>query len=252
MKVQARQNTSTHKITSCKVEFQNADYAIFLCRYVLATSVGGTLTGRGGDVIIIDDPLKAQDAHSKKERKSTNDWFSSTLLSRLNDKMTGRIVLVAQRLHVDDLVGNVLPKGHWETLSIPATAEVEERYEISKGLFHTRPAGDILQPEREDRAALEAARQGLGPLNYSAQYQQDPQPAAGNLIKRDWLKFYRDLPLPITQLPQVFSLDPAWTITEHASYSVLTRWALHDGNYYLLEVWRDRLEMPALRKMIRE
>lgn len=239
--------TRLSDIKNTEFEFQTTQGG-----YVLATSVGGTLTGRGGDVIIIDDPLKAQDAHSEKERKSTNDWFSSTLLSRLNDKMTGRIVLVAQRLHVDDLVGNVLPKGHWETLSIPAIAVVEQRYEVSKGAFHTRPAGDVLQPEREDRTALEAARQGLGSLNYSAQYQQDPQPAGGNLIKRDWLKFYNDLPLPIERLPQVFSLDPAWTITEQASYSVLTRWAVHDWHYYLLDVWRDRAEMPALRKMIRE
>lgn len=219
---------------------------------VLATSVSGTLTGRGGDVIIIDDPLKAQDAHSDKERQAVNDWYASTLLSRLNNKKTGRIVLVAQRLHVDDLVGNVQPTGAWTNLIIPAIAEKDETYETAEGEFYTRRQGELLQPEREDMIALEAARRGLGSLNFSAQYQQDPQPPGGNLILREWIQSYKNLPLPIEQLTQVFSLDPAWTTTERASYSVLTRWAIYQGRYYLLEVWRCRVDMPTLKKKIRE
>lgn len=73
-----------------------------------ATSVGGTLTERGGDVIIIDDPLSAADAHSKTSRGRVNSWFSSTLLSRLDTKKTGAIIVIMQRLHPEDLTGHLM------------------------------------------------------------------------------------------------------------------------------------------------
>jgi len=76
----------------------------------MATSVGGVLTGRGADLIVIDDPLKPDEALSETQRKAVNDWYDDTLLSRLNDKANGRIVIIMQRLHQDDLVGHVLKK----------------------------------------------------------------------------------------------------------------------------------------------
>jgi hypothetical protein len=91
--------------------------------YRLATSVGGTLTGRGGDVIIIDDPIKPQDAQSEATRNKTIQWYENTLLSRLDDKVRGAIVLVMQRLHLDDLAGHLLEKGGFEHLCLPAIAE---------------------------------------------------------------------------------------------------------------------------------
>ncbi len=83
----------------------------------LATSVGGVLTGRGADVILIDDPLKPADALSQSRRAAANDWFDSTLYSRLNDKGKGAIVIVMQRLHEDDLAGHVLAQGGWDLVS---------------------------------------------------------------------------------------------------------------------------------------
>jgi hypothetical protein len=76
--------------------------------YRLATSTGGVLTGRGADFILIDDPLKPEEALSKALRLACNEWFLSTLYSRLNDKRSGAIVVIMQRLHEDDLVGHVL------------------------------------------------------------------------------------------------------------------------------------------------
>jgi hypothetical protein len=73
----------------------------------VATSVGGTLTGRGGDLIIIDDPLKPDDAYSDVKRNGANEWFKNTLISRLDDKRTGAILIVMQRVHMDDLTGFV-------------------------------------------------------------------------------------------------------------------------------------------------
>ena len=116
----------------------------------LATSVGGTLTGRGGDLIIIDDPLKPDDAYSETKRNAANEWFKNTLLSRLDDKRTGAIIIVMQRVHMDDLTGFVTSQSdEWEVLNLPAIAEADEVIPISDTKDHCRRVGDALSPERE-------------------------------------------------------------------------------------------------------
>ena len=77
----------------------------------MSTSVGGVLTGRGADIIILDDPLKPDDALSETRRTSVNEWYDNTLLTRLNSKENGVIIIVMQRLHQDDLVGHVIGAG---------------------------------------------------------------------------------------------------------------------------------------------
>src|SRR5947199_7252480 len=91
----------------------------------MATSVDGVLTGRGADLIIIDDPLKPDEALSDATRQRVNEWFSNTLYSRLNSKRTGSIVLIMQRLHEEDLTGYLLGQGGWTHLSLPGIAEVD-------------------------------------------------------------------------------------------------------------------------------
>src|SRR5205807_8848116 len=99
----------------------------------LATSIEGTLTGRGGDIIIIDDPLKPADALSDPKRERVNDWYNNTLLSRLDDKRHGAIVLVMQRLHMYDLTGTLLDvSDEWTVLKFPAIAEEEEKVPIGE------------------------------------------------------------------------------------------------------------------------
>jgi hypothetical protein len=124
----------------------------------MATSVGGVVTGRGGDVLIIDDPLKPEDALSETRRTSVNDWYDNTFLSRLNSKEEGTIIIVMQRLHQDDLVGHVLERGEeWEVLSFPAIAEADERYlvETALGSFvYCRKPGEVLDPKRESLKKL--------------------------------------------------------------------------------------------------
>src|SRR6516162_3244282 len=96
----------------------------------LSTSVGGVLTGRGADYIIIDDPLKPEEALSESQRKAVNGWYDHTLYSRLNNKNTGCIILIMQRLHEDDLVGHVLGTENWKIVRFPAIAEADEIHEI--------------------------------------------------------------------------------------------------------------------------
>src|SRR5208283_408704 len=142
----------------------------------LATSVGGVLTGRGADLILIDDPLKPGDAMSESRRAAANDWFDSTLYSRLNDKRKGAIVIVMQRLHEDDLAGHVLRQGGWEAASFPAIAEEDETPVMEGPLGRTRTfrraAGQALNEEREPLATLAEIRATIGEYNFAAQYQQ--------------------------------------------------------------------------------
>ena len=128
-----------------------------------ATSVGGTLTGLGADIILIDDPLKPGDARGAA-RKSANDWLDNTLLSRLNNKKEGAIVIIMQRLHLDDTVGHVLQHGGWDVVTLPAIAIEDERFSFQNWVGmqkHARKPGDVLQPEREPLEVLEALRKQM-------------------------------------------------------------------------------------------
>src|SRR5262245_2029246 len=152
----------------------------------------GVSAGRGADLIIVDDPLKAEEAMSEPARRRVIDWFGGTLVSRLNDKERGPIIVVMQRLHEDDLAGHLLEQGNWQHLDLPAIAIEDGTIPIGPGKLFTRRAGDILHPERESQAALERIKAEISSLRFSAQYQQRPVPVAGNLIKRDWFQFYSE------------------------------------------------------------
>ena len=117
----------------------------------LATSINGVLTGRGADLIIIDDPLKPGDAMSEPKRKAVNDWFGSTLLSRLNDKANSAIVIVTQRVHADDLVGHVLETSgeDWTVLELPAIAPESQTIQIGDDRIYQRSADELLHADRE-------------------------------------------------------------------------------------------------------
>jgi hypothetical protein len=126
----------------------------------LATSVGGTLTGRGGNLVIIDDPLKPQEAQSQSARDSLKQWYSNTLLSRLDHKTEGSIIVVMQRLHPDDLVGHLLEQEGWRHLNLPAIAEEEFSVRLSATRSFRRQVGGLLHPERESKV-----RAGRGNLD---------------------------------------------------------------------------------------
>jgi hypothetical protein len=139
--------------------------------YRLATSVDGNLMGRGGDFIIVDDPLKAIDALSQSKRERVNQSFAPGVLPRLDDKRTGAIIVVMQRLHTDDLTGWVLRHpDEWVVLSLPAIAEQDEAVQLGPDRYHHRCSGDVLHPEREPREVLESLRAQLGPETFAAQF----------------------------------------------------------------------------------
>src|SRR5262249_43552904 len=139
-----------------------------------AVSVGGSFTGRGADVIIIDDPMKADDAHSEKARRWVNDWYATTLLSRLNDKKRGAIILVMERLLEIVIAARLLGEAGWFHLDLPAIAETDRAIPIGHGVVHHRRQGEALHPAREPLALLENMRREMGSLAFSAQYLQPP------------------------------------------------------------------------------
>jgi predicted phage terminase large subunit-like protein len=220
-----------------------------------ATSVGGVLTGRGGDVVIIDDPLKPDEALSEAQRKAVNEWYDHTLVSRLNDKRAGCIILIMQRLHQDDLVGHVLAQEPWETISFPAIAERDESHMIGTPLGAIRfgrRAGELLHPAREPRAAVERIRSALGEYHFAGQYQQAPSPRGGGLVRDEWFRRYADGQLPEKFEQIVQSWDTANKATELSDYSVCTTWGVKDKRFYLLGVLRKRMDYPTLKRAVRE
>jgi predicted phage terminase large subunit-like protein len=220
----------------------------------LATSVGGVLTGRGADLIIIDDPLKPGDAMSESRRAAVNQWFDATLYSRLNNKSEGVIVIVMQRLHEDDLVGHVLKQEGWDVLSLPAIAERDETFVVETPFGPRRfgrAAGEALAPEREPLATLGQIRATIGEANFAGQYQQTPTPAGGGMVKAAWFPRYSPEALPrFDRIVQ--SWDTANKPSELADYSVCTSWGLQGPNFWLLHVFRKRLGYPELRRAVRE
>jgi predicted phage terminase large subunit-like protein len=223
--------------------------------YRIATSVGGVLTGRGADFIIIDDPLKPADALSEPLRRSANDWYGNTLFSRLNDKRTGCIILIMQRLHEDDLVGHLLEREDWEVLSLPAIAEQDETFSI-EALYgrrqFVRVAGQALHPARESLKVLRIIRATVGEYNFASQYQQGPAPLEGGLVKCSWFKTYTEAELP-EQFDQILqSWDTANKPTQLADYSVCTTWGIKKKLIYLLHVFRKRLGYPDLKRAVLE
>jgi predicted phage terminase large subunit-like protein len=218
----------------------------------LATSVGGTLTGRGGNFIIIDDPMKPQDAQSESAREHVMQWFGNTLMSRLDNKSTDAIVVVMQRLHPEDLVGHLIEQGGWTHLDLPAIAEIEEEIPLGRSRFYRRKIDSVLHPEREPLGVLNELKQTMGSRDFSAQYQQRPIPLEGNLVKWSWFQFYDEPPMVQPTDRIIVSWDTAMTSNELADYSAAVVLLVRGESVYVLDVYRARLDYPDLKKKVIE
>ena len=139
--------------------------------------------------------MKPQEGHSEAVRDSVKQWYSNTLLTRLDNKSTDAIVVVMQRLHIDDLVGYLLDQDGWSHLNLPAIAETEARVALSQKRFHLRTPGDLLLPQREPQSVLDEFKKSMGSLDFQAQYQQQPVVDGGNLVKWKWFQFYDQAPI---------------------------------------------------------
>lgn len=217
--------------------------------YRRTTSINATLTGLGGDCIVLDDPQKPVDAQSDTQRNALSQWFSNTLRSRLDNKDTGIIIAVMQRVHMQDLSGYLLERpDEWQTLRLAAIAEEDERIRTGPDTYHVRRAGEALHPERESLATLEKLRAEIGSDVFAAQYQQAPVPPGGGMIRREWLRYYDEVPERNYRSKLIQSWDTAAKNGTQNDWSVCTTWLVIDREfYYLLDLTRGRYEYPRLR-----
>jgi predicted phage terminase large subunit-like protein len=216
--------------------------------YRRATSIDGTLTGIGGDILIIDDYLKPGDALSDSRRITANNLFFNTILSRLDNKRTGAIIVVGQRLHVDDLSGMLLRSSdQWTSLSLPAISEQEQLIPISDTRCHPRPINDLLHPELLPLDFLQSLRNS-SPETFAAQYQQNPLPPGGAMIKRDWILDYDQLPEQTSSSGFLQSIDTASKSGEANARSACTIWLFHENKYYLVDVLVGQFDYLTLKE----
>lgn len=210
----------------------------------ISTSVGATLTGLGGDTLIVDDPMNASEAFSETSRKIANNWFNGTLMSRLNDKRSGSIFVVSQRLHQEDLTGVLIENG-WDGLVFPAIAPRDITMKIGSWKHEWRE-GEPLQA-REPLEVLEDQKRQLSEIVFAAQYMQNPVPEAGNLLKRDWLNWIELRPVRQSNDQIVQSWDTAVKVTPTSDYSVCLTFLVRNNNeYYLIDSWRRKVAFPDL------
>ena len=202
------------------------------------------ITGRGFNLIIVDDPISAHAARSVTERDSVNSSFDTMVASRLDDQLRGRIVIVGQRLHENDLSGYLLAKRGWTHVSLPLIAEEVTSLSLGSGLW-TRQAGEFLIPQMWSKAVADEVRSSVGEANFSAQYQQNPSAALGELIRPDQVRLFDEL--PPGALRRTLSWDTAVKTTPNSSYTACLVIATDGKRHYVEDVLRARLDPVQAR-----
>lgn len=207
-----------------------------------AVGRGGPITGRGAHLLVIDDPLKDYaEANSETVRRALYDWYAAVAYTRLAPN--GAIVLIQTRWHEDDLAGRLLANNFgdaWEVLSLPAIAEHDESF---------RREGEPLWPNRFGLVELGKIRSAVGGRAWASLYQQRPAAAEGVIFKREWWNFYNP-PLEGQLIRVIQSWDTAFKRGTENDFSVCTTWGVSESGYFLMHLWRGRVEFPELKRVL--
>lgn len=211
----------------------------------VAAGIGGSITGKGADILIIDDPIKNQEeAMSELIRDNVWNWYTSTAYTRLEGQKA--VIVIATRWHEDDLIGRLLTEqenggDQWTLLNLPAIA-------TDGDLF--RESGEALWPQDFPLNFLTRTKTTLGSHLFESLYQQNPTTPEGNIINKDWWMYYNELP---TEAPTkiVQSLDTAFEESKLSAYSSLQTWYEYPHGYYLVDVWRGRVNFPDLKRKVK-
>lgn len=243
-----------------KTEFQNDKRGV-----MVAAGLGGTVTGKGADVVVVDDPHDALSAQSDLERQHDIDAFTLKFATRLDNKKTGAILIVAQRVHEKDLSQHCIDLGY-ETLVLPGMTERRTVITMPiSGKDIIREPGDLLWEARLGLAELAVLKKELGSYGYSGQVQQEPAPSEGGRLKKHWWRFWQyegqDLPdvivrkgdgtmhsCPVVNLPESFdeqtqSWDMAFKGLKDSDYVVGQVWGKANVEAYLLDQVRKRMDI---------
>lgn len=206
-----------------------------------SAGVGGGITGMGGDIILIDDPIKDRaEADSATIRNKVWDWYTSTLYTRLAPG--GGLIVIQTRWHMDDLTGRLLNPNseNWRVVNFPAIAEHDEKY---------RKTGEALHPERYDLAALNRIKKAVGSRDWAALYQQRPVPAEGAVFKQEWIKYYTQASLPPVFNTILISWDMTFKDSAASDFVVGQVWGKNGANFYLLDSVRGRWDFVKTLEM---
>jgi predicted phage terminase large subunit-like protein len=219
---------------------------------MIATSVGATGTGRGGDTLILDDGLSADQAQSEAERKTAHAWFRETFRTRLNDPATGAIVVIEQRTHHEDITGWLLKNepGQWKQVVIPLVQDAKTDLEVVfpvTGRKWERKVGDVLQPERHTPAVV--AAQMIHRRTFETQAQQRPSPEGGDICKREWWQFYRAVPDEFDQV--IDSWDLTFKDAKDADFVAGFKVGIKGARRYFLDAIHGRMGFTASKDAVK-
>lgn len=213
-----------------------------------AVTVGGSVTGLGADLIIVDDIMKASDATSDTRREEARRFFDETLYTRLNKKSEGQIIVVGQRLHQDDLIAHLLERGTFEHLNLPAIAEKPTEHPLYFDFVWNRAAGTVLAQNHEDRSALDQIRSDMGEAAFRTQYQQDPASSGGTMLDFGKVTCLDCHPASVRSLKTVQTWDTAIKDGPNCDYSVCMTFGWDDERWVVLDVFRRRMNFAALKE----
>ena len=203
--------------------------------YRMATSVGGVLTGEGGDIIVIDDAHKVDEAESDLLRESVINWWDEAMSTRLNNPQEGAFVIIMQRIHHNDLVGHLLKQGDWVHLCLPARYEHDHPH-LSE-LDPRETDGDLLWPDHFDNRSIDDLENSLGSYGAAGQLQQRPAPRSGGMFDRGWWEI---VPAAPAGGVEVRGWDLAGSEISSAAWTAGVKMKRVNGIFYILDVDRFR------------
>lgn len=210
-----------------------------------ATSIGGSVTGMGADVIILDDPLNPKMAQSDTERGNVNRAYKETFYSRTKDPATAVRIIVMQRLHEEDLSGMLIEEPRTRHICIPA----EETKSVKPETLKEKYTEGLFWRQRFTREILDEYKESLGGLQYAGQMLQEPAPLEGNLFKREWFEIVDRVP---ENLVWNFKIDPAYTSKTQNDPSAILAYATDGPTFYFRKVEQKWLEFPQLCEYIKK
>lgn len=251
------------------------NYATLAKGWRIATSVGGVGTGERADRVIIDDPHSIKTADSEIIRNATLQWWREVIPTRVNDAQKSAFVVIMQRVHEEDVSGDIIAQGGWTHVMIPMRFDSRRPGHTKIGWSDPRTEdGDLFWPARFPDWTVQRDERVLGKFAVASQFQQSPTPRGGSIILDHWWKVWPPegqedswttyLPdengreVAKTVFPSLnyvlLSLDTAYTEKEENDWSACTVWGAFEMNgnpkVILIEAWRERLEMRALVQKI--
>lgn len=213
----------------------------------IATSVDGTATGEGGDLIVVDDPIGAKDVHSSVKRENANFWYDQVYQNRLDNRMTGRRLVVMQRLHQKDLTGHIMSQDlGYQHLVIPMEAPPKSvQVQTKLGWVDPRKEGEFISPARYNEEQKRKDIKSMGQFGYAGQMNQSPVPREGGLIKKADINFYDPLMIPKKWDARVLVGDlnfkkPTQGKKSKIDFAVFDVWGRVGGNFYLIDKIRGQ------------